>query len=64
MRYTRDEINEANQSPSIGLVIRQQEPRVLETPLNRVNSFLMPPELFYVRNHSAGSVDRLSDERP
>ena len=38
--YTRDEINRANQSSSIGLIIRQKEPNNLETPVDRVDSFL------------------------
>ena len=50
--YAGDKINRANQSPSIGLITRQKEPRVLETPLDRVDSFLTPTELFYVRSHS------------
>src|SRR6516225_10855091 len=37
---------------SVGLIIRQQEPKVLETPLDRVDSFLTPTEAFYVRSHS------------
>src|SRR5258708_38803133 len=37
---------------SIGLITRQTEPRVLETPLNKADSFLTPTELFYVRRHS------------
>src|SRR5260221_11238254 len=40
------------QPPSIGLITRQTEPRVLETPLNKVASFLTPAGLFYVRSHS------------
>jgi hypothetical protein len=51
-RYSRVGMNKANQSSSIGLVIRQKEPKVLETPLDRVDSFLTPTELFYVRSHS------------
>ena len=50
--YSRGEINKANQSSSIGLIIRQKEPKVLETLLDRVDSFLTPTELFYVRSHS------------
>jgi DMSO/TMAO reductase YedYZ molybdopterin-dependent catalytic subunit len=38
--------------PSIGLITRQTEPRVLETPLDKVDSFLTPTGLFYVRSHS------------
>src|SRR6195256_2547131 len=37
---------------SIGLIIRQKEPNNLETPVDRVDSFLTPAELFYVRSHS------------
>src|ERR1700737_2536631 len=51
-QYTRGEINKANQSSSIGLIIRQKEPKVLETPVDRVDSFLTPTQLFYVRSHS------------
>ena len=46
---TRDGDNKAEQASSIGLIIRQKEPKVLETPLDRVDSFLTPTELFYVR---------------
>ena len=35
-----------------GLIMRQNEPRVLETPLDRADSFLTPTELFYIRSHS------------
>ena len=37
---------------SVGLITRQKEPKVLETPTNQVDSFLTPTELFYVRSHS------------
>ena len=33
------------------LIIRQKEPNNLETPVDRVDSFLTPTELFYVRSH-------------
>ena len=46
---TRDGDNKAEQASSIGLIIRQKEPKVLETPVDRVDSFLTPTELFYVR---------------
>jgi len=39
------------QSSSIGLIIRQKEPNNLETPFDRVDSFLTPTELFYIRSH-------------
>jgi DMSO/TMAO reductase YedYZ molybdopterin-dependent catalytic subunit len=37
--------------PSIGLIIRQKEPKNLETPFGQVDSFLTPTELFYIRSH-------------
>src|SRR5882724_4418650 len=48
--YIKDEINKARQSSS-GLIIRQKEPNNLETPFDRVESFLTPTELFYIRSH-------------
>jgi DMSO/TMAO reductase YedYZ molybdopterin-dependent catalytic subunit len=33
------------------MIIRQKEPINLETPMDQVDSFLTPTELFYVRNH-------------
>ena len=38
---------------SVGLITRQTEPRVFETPVNKVHSLLTPNELFYVRSHSS-----------
>lgn len=45
-------VNESGRLLSVGLVTRQTEPRVFETPVNRVDSFLTPNELFYVRSHA------------
>jgi hypothetical protein len=50
--YTRSEFNKSDQSLSSGQIIRQKEPNNLETPVDRVDSFLTPTELFYVRSHS------------
>jgi DMSO/TMAO reductase YedYZ molybdopterin-dependent catalytic subunit len=36
---------------SAGLIIRQKEPKNLETPFDRLDSYLTPTELFYVRSH-------------
>src|SRR6202163_526537 len=36
---------------SAGLIIRQKEPTNLETPLDQVDSYLTPTELFYIRSH-------------
>ena len=33
------------------LIIRQKEPTNLETPLDQVDSYLTPTELFYIRSH-------------
>jgi DMSO/TMAO reductase YedYZ molybdopterin-dependent catalytic subunit len=41
----------AVQNPSAGLIIRQKEPVNLETPLDQVDSYLTPSELFYIRSH-------------
>jgi hypothetical protein len=51
-QYTRDETKKARQSFSSGLIIRQKEPNNLETPVDQVDSFLTPTELFYVRSHA------------
>ncbi len=40
-----------HQSSSVGLIIRQREPRNLETPFDRLDAFITPTELFYVRSH-------------
>src|SRR5712692_3518635 len=39
------------QSSSVGLIIRQKEPTNLEALLDQVDSYLTPPELFYIRSH-------------
>src|SRR5262249_34316123 len=36
---------------SLGLVVRQQEPKNLEGPFGWPDSFLTPTELFYIRSH-------------
>ena len=38
-------------SSSVGLIIRQKEPTNLETPLDQVDSYITPAELFYIRSH-------------
>jgi DMSO/TMAO reductase YedYZ molybdopterin-dependent catalytic subunit len=35
----------------MGLIIRQKEPKNLETPFDQADSFLTPTELFYIRSH-------------
>jgi DMSO/TMAO reductase YedYZ molybdopterin-dependent catalytic subunit len=39
------------QTSSVGLIIRQKEPTNLETPLDQLDSYLTPTELFYIRSH-------------
>jgi DMSO/TMAO reductase YedYZ molybdopterin-dependent catalytic subunit len=41
----------ALQTHAAGLIIRQKEPTNLETPLDQVDSYLTPAELFYIRSH-------------
>jgi DMSO/TMAO reductase YedYZ molybdopterin-dependent catalytic subunit len=46
---------------SAGLIIRQKEPRNLEAPFDRIDSYLTPTELFYIRSHfPAPKLDRAS----
>ena len=49
--YTGGEIKKARQSSSVGMIIRQKEPNNLETPLDQVDSYLTPTEVFYIRSH-------------
>jgi DMSO/TMAO reductase YedYZ molybdopterin-dependent catalytic subunit len=51
-RITDDRLTRPHPPLSVGLIIRQIEPKVLETPTNQVGSFLTPTELFYIRSHS------------
>jgi DMSO/TMAO reductase YedYZ molybdopterin-dependent catalytic subunit len=44
-------VNVSGQDASLGLVVRQQDPRNLEGPFGRPDSFLTPTELFYIRSH-------------
>ncbi|HXJ38471.1 MAG TPA: molybdopterin-dependent oxidoreductase, partial [Bryobacteraceae bacterium] len=45
----KGEVEKARQSS--GMIIRQKEPRNLETPFDEVDSFLVPTEMFYIRSH-------------
>ncbi len=44
-------VDEPRQSSPAGLIIRQKEPANLEMPFDRVDSYLTPTELFYIRSH-------------
>src|SRR5947199_7701237 len=57
----KHDINNAGQSSSVGLIMRQKEPNNLETPLDQVDSYLTPTELFYIRSHfPAPKLERAS----
>lgn len=46
---------------SVGMIVRQKEPANLETPLDQVDSYLTPAELFCIRSHfKAPEVDAAS----
>src|SRR3954467_6098739 len=51
MAATSPSMNRTVHPSSMGLVIRQKEPKNLETPFDQLDSFLTPTELFYVRSH-------------
>ena len=44
-------MTKAIQTHSVGMIIRQKEPVNLETPVDQVDSFLTPTDLFYIRSH-------------
>jgi DMSO/TMAO reductase YedYZ molybdopterin-dependent catalytic subunit len=49
------------QFSSAGLIIRQKEPKNLEAPFDRIDSYLTPTELFYIRSHfPTPDLDRAS----
>ena len=52
MQHTGDHNSgRVDRSSSVGLITRQKEPKNLETPIGRLDSFLTPTELFYIRSH-------------
>src|SRR5438270_13493092 len=54
-------VGSANQLFSAGLTIRQKEPKNLEAPFDRIDSYLTPTELFYIRSHfPTPALDRAS----
>jgi hypothetical protein len=46
MRYTHH-----TPYSSGGLIIRQMEPKNLETPFDQIDPYLTPTDLFYIRSH-------------
>src|SRR6201988_1139383 len=58
-------VDHTNQLFEAGLTIRQKEPKNLEAPFDRIDSYLTPAELFYVRSHFAiPALDRASYSLP
>src|SRR5246127_5916674 len=54
-------VDTASQSISAGPPIRQKEPKNLEAPFDRIDSYLTPTELFYIRSHfPTPTLDRAS----
>src|ERR1700752_1527187 len=54
-------VDHTNRLFAAGLTIRQKEPKNLEAPFDRIDSYLTPSELFYVRSHFAiPTLDRAS----
>src|ERR1700692_4170026 len=54
-------VDDAAQFSSAGLIIRQKEPKNLEAPFDRIDSYLTPTELFYIRCHfPIPNLDRAS----
>ena len=43
-------VDNTSQLFSAGLTIRQKEPKNLESPFDRIDSYLTPTELFYIRS--------------
>jgi DMSO/TMAO reductase YedYZ molybdopterin-dependent catalytic subunit len=57
----RHYVDNTAQFSSTGLIIRQKEPRNLEAPFDRLDSYLTPTELFYIRSHfPTPKLDRAS----
>ncbi len=54
-------VDNTAQLSSAGLIIRQKEPRNLESPFDQIDSYLTPTELFYIRSHfPIPNLDRAS----
>ena len=61
MKVSKKHDVDASAYSSAGLIIRQIEPRNLETPFDRNDSYVTPTELFYIRSHFATpKLDRVS----
>ena len=55
------DLGDIYQLSSGGLIIRQKEPKNFEAPFDRIDSYLTPTELFYIRSHfPTPNLDRAS----
>ena len=50
--YVDHYVDNAAQFSSAGLIIRQKEPKNLEAPFDRIDSYLTPTGLFYIRTNA------------
>jgi len=50
-RFEAQRVDSTAQIASAGLTIRQKEPKNLKAPFDRLDSYLTPAELFYIRSH-------------
>jgi DMSO/TMAO reductase YedYZ molybdopterin-dependent catalytic subunit len=56
-----DYMDSTSEFSSAGLTIRQKEPKNLESPFDRLDSYLTPTGLFYIRSHfPVPALDRAS----
>jgi len=54
-------VDNTSEFSSAGLTIRQKEPKNLEAPFDRIDSYLTPTGLFYIRSHfPTPALDRAS----
>src|ERR1700720_1084255 len=60
-RFKKQHVGNTSQFSSAGMIIRQKEPMNLEAPFDRIDSYLTPTELFYIRCHfPRPNLDRAS----
>jgi hypothetical protein len=59
--YREKYVGNSNPLFAAGLIVRQNEPKNLEAPFHRIDSYLTPTKLLYVRRHfTSPNLDRAS----
>ena len=53
MAHTTASLDNAQQSPAAGLILREQDPLNLESPQSALRAWITPADQFYVRSHFA-----------